>query len=253
MKIYSLMAACVATLSLVAKAEISYEVSFYGPTLTTDGTETVSNILTFLETKSVSLDDVTVMLGSEEKGPAHIIMDDELDVGFVSMVTGCTLTYNNTYGKTPLIVTDNSEDWPTYLQGLAINFAPTTAWENHYECQLLGSDTGNSGYQIWGTPANPKEDLQTYLSNFHFTLGGLAEGLQLASSTGFVASREDVKEGQVGILLDGFEIYDTSVMLRGLTLVANVSSKEAPVVPEPSTGTLSLLALAGLCARRRRK
>ncbi len=33
----------------------------------------------------------------------------------------------------------------------------------------------------------------------------------------------------------------------------NMLSESAPVVPEPATATLSLLALAGLAARRRRK
>ncbi|MDO5450625.1 MAG: hypothetical protein Q4F30_07030 [Akkermansia sp.] len=180
-------------------------------------------------------------------------MDKKLEIGFASMVTGCTLTYDNTYGTTPLIVTSDNGEYPTFLQGLTINFAPTTAWKDHYECQLLGKAEANPGYQIWGSSKNPREDLQNYLSNFHFTLGGLAEGLTLASETGFVASKDDVKVGQVGILLDGFDTIDASVMLTGLTLVANVSSIEAPPTPEPTTGTLSLLAQAGLCARRRRK
>lgn len=35
--------------------------------------------------------------------------------------------------------------------------------------------------------------------------------------------------------------------------ISGVVSTAAPAVPEPATATLSLLALAGLCARRRRK
>ena len=49
------------------------------------------------------------------------------------------------------------------------------------------------------------------------------------------------KEGEIGFT--GYK-YGS----HNLSLVAN-----APAVPEPTTGTLSLLALAGLCARRRRK
>lgn len=38
-----------------------------------------------------------------------------------------------------------------------------------------------------------------------------------------------------------------------INAIALVAASNAPAVPEPATATLSLLALAGLCARRRRK
>lgn len=52
-------------------------------------------------------------------------------------------------------------------------------------------------------------------------------------------------EGSVAPVGSGFQ--------QGTFTVAFVGSNFEPVVPEPATGTLSLLALAGLSARRRRK
>lgn len=43
------------------------------------------------------------------------------------------------------------------------------------------------------------------------------------------------------------------VPVTTVTLSKNDISEEIPVVPEPTTATLSLLTLAGLAARRRRK
>jgi hypothetical protein len=71
------------------------------------------------------------------------------------------------------------------------------------------------------------------------------------------------------ITFDGVEVADGS-MLQASTYFSNVSDTVSvsyrvsgdvgslvlvsmAVVPEPTTSTLSLLALAGLCARRRRK
>ena len=46
---------------------------------------------------------------------------------------------------------------------------------------------------------------------------------------------------QVGVVWSG----------KDITLVGKIGTEPSPV-PEPTTGTLSLLALAGLCARRRK-
>ena len=58
---------------------------------------------------------------------------------------------------------------------------------------------------------------------------------------------------QAAITAKNIEFYasDGSAIVMNATL--NVGLFQAPTVPEPTTSTLSLLALAGLCARRRRK
>ncbi len=58
-----------------------------------------------------------------------------------------------------------------------------------------------------------------------------------------------------GALVDNIAVFDTvlSVDEQIELSVSTLSGNGIPTVPEPSTATLSLLALAGLCARRRRK
>lgn len=57
-----------------------------------------------------------------------------------------------------------------------------------------------------------------------------------------------VEQGKLTLLMGNYE-YE----YKGFENNDLVFLKANPVVPEPTTGTLSLLALAGLCARRRRK
>lgn len=61
-----------------------------------------------------------------------------------------------------------------------------------------------------------------------------------------IEGMDDVTFTKLGFLTDG------SPGGAGVKNIA-VTAPEAPVVPEPATATLSLLALAGLAARRRRK
>ena len=61
-----------------------------------------------------------------------------------------------------------------------------------------------------------------------------------------IAGMDDVTFTKLGFLTDG---GINSAGVKNITITA----PEAPVVPEPATATLSLLALAGLAARRRRK
>ncbi|MBR5196070.1 MAG: PEP-CTERM sorting domain-containing protein [Akkermansia sp.] len=61
-----------------------------------------------------------------------------------------------------------------------------------------------------------------------------------------ITGLEDVTFNKLGFMIDG--------AVGGASILGiNVTAPESPVVPEPATATLSLLALAGLAARRRRK
>ncbi len=61
------------------------------------------------------------------------------------------------------------------------------------------------------------------------------------------------------VYVDNFAVYDGVLTTENMeylsknAMVANFADTSAPGIPEPATATLSLLALAGLCARRRRK
>ena len=104
-----------------------------------------------------------------------------------------------------------------------------------------------------GTPITLIQDLDEDCKGFrvynevNFQLNGKVSGETVVLNgvqftyVGPKADGYTFQEGEIGFT--GF--YEGS---HNLSLVAN-----APAVPEPTTGTLSLLALAGLCARRRRK
>lgn len=73
-------------------------------------------------------------------------------------------------------------------------------------------------------------------------------GLELTAGQNIVVT--------LGNTLEGTALLLTSDGLREQTKLLDGSvhfSADSPVIPEPATTTLSLLALAGLCARRRRK
>lgn len=61
------------------------------------------------------------------------------------------------------------------------------------------------------------------------------------------------QNGQNGLTAQTITVDDISVYTFNHQAVSLAEVKSALTTPEPTTGTLSLLALAGLCARRRRK
>lgn len=68
-------------------------------------------------------------------------------------------------------------------------------------------------------------------------------------NVGFIDDKADLGIGEVGLLIQFVEEDE-----RGFTgSVVSVVGYNGPAAPEPATGTLSLLALAGLATRRRRK
>lgn len=79
------------------------------------------------------------------------------------------------------------------------------------------------------------------------------KSITLFSAAQAISGVEDGSEVQIKAE-DGAVLATATLALQseGKSLVMS-NIKEAPPVPEPTTGTLSLLALAGLCARRRRK
>ena len=77
------------------------------------------------------------------------------------------------------------------------------------------------------------------------------EGMELFTVTGSDAATVSAIESALGT---NVTVYDNGNVEGTGTLVTNATgSITTNVVPEPATATLSLLALAGLCARRRRK
>lgn len=92
-----------------------------------------------------------------------------------------------------------------------------------------------------------------YGSELNFVFGTASVGDVDAYSglrnVGFIDSKEKLQVGQVGLIAR--DIFTEEREFVGMAV--SVVGYNGPVVPEPATGTLSLLALAGLAARRRRK
>lgn len=112
---------------------------------------------------------------------------------------------------------------------------------------LQSTDTGINGYaETWST-------LTIVSDSTNKTLSLYVDGSILASASGWDAG--ELKTLSVGfnskgsnrIMTDGY-IDNLYVWNRALS-----ATEVQALIPEPTTATLSLLALCGLCARRRRK
>lgn len=92
-----------------------------------------------------------------------------------------------------------------------------------------------------------------YGSELNFVFGtasfGEVDEYSGLENVGFIASEEELKVGQVGLIARDIVIEERQ--FEGIAV--SVVGYNGPAAPEPATGTLSLLALAGLAARRRRK
>ena len=109
----------------------------------------------------------------------------------------------------------------------------------------LSADAANSLTTANGTL---ELTLATELKSGAFTEEQLAA---LAEQTSFELSLED-GAGTKGLPELNAPQFSYKMVDNALVLTTGISGA-TPAVPEPATGTLSLLALAGLCARRRRK
>lgn len=101
-------------------------------------------------------------------------------------------------------------------------------------CQFFydGEDYGSELNFVFGTASFGDKDEYSGLTN-----------------VGFIASEKELEVGQVGLIARDIVIEERQ--FEGMAF--SVVGYNGPAVPEPATGTLSLLALAGLAARRRRK
>ncbi|MFI3243453.1 MAG: PEP-CTERM sorting domain-containing protein [Akkermansia sp.] len=101
-----------------------------------------------------------------------------------------------------------------------------------------------------------------YAEAYHFDVSGLTEGVDSVEVVFYIGAIENIDDIAIFHLEDGIENWSTNDVIENFSYsdgyvtayVDGFSSVGVAVsVPEPSTISLSLLALAGLCARRRRK
>lgn len=198
----------------------------------------------------------------------------EVDIKTLSLGDNTTLTTegNLTLGSLNLNLSSYALDQPHTLVSSSgtLNFTGSLA---DYDQQLVGnyiSQIGVSGNSIVLTFAETSLEVSSAVLNGDvLTLNIDANltdvtGLDLTLSAAALA---DIKglTGEVSLALEAKDGLFTTVVTDGATLINNVSFYNGAYagegngmyrieyIPEPTTATLSLLALAGLAARRRRK
>lgn len=207
----------------------------------------------------------SIQFGEEAKGIQLTIDENYMlpGVGQIDFVGDCSLIFNNLYTLTsnpqamPYIYighSDISTGKPSKAS-LAITFSDAAIRE-----ALAGEDVSklvthplveNSmfGVDIWIQPPN----------SISFTFGTATAGQvyvydehQTYRNDGLVNAGDPLNRDTAVLYFAGSAAPVGQGFQMGTFTVAFVGSEYIPV-PEPATGTLSLLALAGLCARRRRK
>lgn len=142
---------------------------------------------------------------------------------------------------TPETITANS-NWPI-IAGLEVDtlrFGPYIAEGQNNYIHIDGTHTGNAYYSVPLTSGTHTAVLTVIEGNVSLTLDGVL------AATATIALEGNIENitlgGGGGWAGDAYRMNQT---------VHSISM--AKIIPEPTTATLSLLALAGLAARRRRK
>lgn len=176
----------------------------------------------------------------------------------------------------------------TFLGNVRFNFNEPLLFQDNQAGFMLGVDVDNGFNRVSsnltidlqqgflsGLNWNNSEDVDMYYytffmcqyfdnssqSTFDVLLNGQSSGAMVGEYeyVGYVRDPNDVQKGQIAVIPVTTSSTGHDGLMPGwegqaLSLVAKPQvGWDAPSLPEPATGTLSLLALAGLAARRRRK
>ncbi len=207
-----------------------------------------------------------IQFGEKDNGVA-LTVDETAElpgVGLIDFAGDCQLIFSGLY-----TLTANPDSMPNIYVGtpatdgdpaktqLAITFSDAAIRE-----ALAGKDTSDLvEYELvkdclftvdiwWVVPPNSV--------SFQFDTAKQGEyykysETQSYKNNGLVNAGATLEKDTAVLYFEGSEAPVGSGFQQGTFTVAFVGSNFEPVVPEPATGTLSLLALAGLSARRRRK
>lgn len=140
-----------------------------------------------------------------------------------------------------------SNDWPVFAEiaggGSSLRFGPYTAMNN-----TVAVDSSQ------GALTKGENNLVSVASGGTYTITLTKIGKDVTVSVnGVVSGSGTLADGVTGNITDIALGGNTSSQYRINEVVHSVSWSSVTAVPEPTTATLSLLALAGLAARRRRK
>ncbi len=195
--------------------------------------------------------------------------------------TGATLKGSGTFAAVTVdggtLIVGNSPGHQDYEGALTLNSGKLVFCVSGFEEASAGDNTGwdsdtystinmrgnelvvnKNGEIVIALSADAANTLTTANGTLELILAtGLQTGFTeeqlaaLAQQTSFELSLEDGAGTNVPTALTAPK-FSYKMVEDALVLTTGVSGT-TPTVPEPATGTLSLLALAGLCARRRRK
>lgn len=228
---------------------------------------------------TLSLDDALYKgVGSEVTQPVTVQPDTIGEVMFDNATFIFTVDAKalaaaaDKYSGQTIVLAYYESDW--YTQAYAVQF------DGEYIRTLpgyLSEDTyktvGNYGVQIQSLEAEGLDTLGFTIRGLT-TDGGGSVGIRYAytatignsSSSNYMNWRNNVKDDFAANTINGLTLNEefvtsyylfgellTETEARNLTKSAIESAPTLSAVPEPTTATLSLLALAGLAARRRRK
>ena len=197
--------------------------------------------------------------------------------------TGATLKGSGTFAAVTVdggtLIVGNSPGHQDYEGALTLNSGKLVFCVSGFEEASAGDNTGwdsgtystinmrgnefvvnENGEIVIALSADAANSLTTANGTLELILAtGLQTGFTeeqlaaLAEQTSFELSVEEgAGSGAKGLSTLNAPKFSYKMVDDALVLTTGVSGG-SPAVPEPATGTLSLLALAGLCARRRRK
>ena len=207
-----------------------------------------------------------IQFGEEAKGIQLTIDKDYMlpGVGQIDFAGECSLIYNNLYTLTsnPLampyifIGTVDPSSGARAKANLAITFT-----DEAIRNALEGKDVSQLTQHTLVEETMFMRDVWKELphNTVSFTFGNAEAGdfykyddTQSYRNDGLVSAGAKLEQDTAVLYFAGSDAPVGTGFQTGTFTVAFVGSNYIPV-PEPATGTLSLLALAGLCARRRRK
>lgn len=177
----------------------------------------VAKLYLWAGTKLTMDESIYVNRGGELKGDAELIYQDNQ--------TCLTIGGNG-----------SSFSWGSSTN-LTITYAPTATPTEEIQWLILDATAG-------------KECSIDYRNKTPLTFKSTATDL---TNVGVVYSAADIGTGEIGLVVGGYNSKSYDPTFTTLTIVAKPTAPPQTTIPEPATATLSLLALAGLATRRKRK
>lgn len=202
----------------------------------------------YIENSSLFVDDVSLFQATEKGwGPGNVCF-----IGDVTLEFNKALTFSESVSS--FSVGDSLGSNVNKPGHLTLDIKPEALAALSWDSSVAGLHTYsflNCSYFDFARDTD---------SSLNVVLAGAEAGDKIAGYTfrGYVAKAEQLQEGEIAImssrvLTEGWESYHQPWNGSSLAIVARGADAPDLPTPEPTTGALSLLALAGLAARRRRK